>query len=31
VRKQAQKGAPMSYRNLKELLESGADRAIRLQ
>ena len=29
VRRQAQKGAPMSYRNLKNRLESGDDRAAR--
>jgi len=29
VRRQAQQGAPMSYQNLKERLESGADRATR--
>lgn len=29
IRRQAQKGAPMSYRNLKERLESGDNRAAR--
>jgi len=29
IRRQAQKGAPMSYRNLKERLESGDNRAVR--